>query len=108
MGRLSAKLRSLEGNKVAFWCPGCNQAHAINIGRNGWMWNLDTEHPTFSPSVLVTYAGEDASTNEAPPSRCHSFVREGKIEFLSDCTHALRGQTVELRDWPRADKGNEQ
>lgn len=27
---------------------------------------------------------------------CHSFVRNGKIEFLSDCTHELAGKTVEL------------
>lgn len=31
---------------------------------------------------------------------CHSFVRAGKIEFLGDCTHALKGQTVPLPDWP--------
>jgi hypothetical protein len=27
---------------------------------------------------------------------CHSFVRDGRIEFLSDSTHHLSGQTVEL------------
>jgi len=32
--------------------------------------------------------------------RCHSFVRDGRIEFLSDCTHALKGQTVDLPDLP--------
>lgn len=31
---------------------------------------------------------------------CHSFVRNGVIEFLSDCTHALKGQHVPLPDWP--------
>jgi hypothetical protein len=35
--------------------------------------------------------------NANPPSPlCHSFVRDGRIEFLSDCTHSLAGQTVEL------------
>lgn len=29
---------------------------------------------------------------------CHSFIRDGRIEFLSDCTHALAGQTVDLPD----------
>lgn len=33
-----------------------------------------------------------------PPHVCHSFVRDGRIEFLSDCTHALAGQTVELSE----------
>ena len=30
--------------------------------------------------------------------RCHSFVTDGRIQFLSDCTHALAGQTVDLPD----------
>jgi hypothetical protein len=30
--------------------------------------------------------------------RCHSFVREGKIEFLNDCTHEHAGQTLDLLD----------
>jgi hypothetical protein len=34
-----------------------------------------------------------------PPSICHSFVRDGRIEFLSDCTHRLAGQTVDLPDF---------
>jgi len=45
------------------------------------------ELPTISPSVLVTYE---------PKRICHSFVRDGKIQFLSDCTHALSGQTIDL------------
>jgi hypothetical protein len=28
-------------------------------------------------------------------------VRAGQIEFLGDCTHALKGQTVALPDWPQ-------
>lgn len=29
---------------------------------------------------------------------CHSFVRNGKIEFLSDCSHHLAGKIVPLED----------
>ena len=28
--------------------------------------------------------------------RCHSFVTDGRIQFLSDSTHVLAGQTVDL------------
>jgi hypothetical protein len=28
--------------------------------------------------------------------RCHSWVKNGEIQFLSDCDHALAGQTVPL------------
>lgn len=31
--------------------------------------------------------------------RCHMYIREGKIQFLSDCSHALAGQTVEMPDF---------
>jgi hypothetical protein len=40
---------------------------------------------------------------DIPDLVCHSFVTDGKIQFLSDCTHALAGQTVALPDWPTED-----
>jgi len=55
------------------------------------------DKPTFAPSLLCN--GHD------PALRCHSFVRDGRIEFLPDCQHALAGQTVELPDWEEADRG---
>jgi hypothetical protein len=30
---------------------------------------------------------------------CHSFVIDGRIQFLSDSTHVLAGQTVDLPKW---------
>ncbi len=30
---------------------------------------------------------------------CHSFVTDGQIQFLGDCTHKLAGQTVPLSAW---------
>ena len=33
-------------------------------------------------------------------SVCHSFVTDGLIQFLGDCTHALAGQTVDMPPWP--------
>ncbi|WP_244622606.1 DUF6527 family protein [Microvirga brassicacearum] len=78
-----------------------------------WGFNGNYEKPTFTPSVLVTsghyVAGHQASEEcwctyekrfgkKAPfeCSICHSFVTDGKIQFLDDCTHALAGQTVPL------------
>ena len=89
MGRLSAVLRGIEGGGLLFWCPGPR-----------WLWNGSAERPTFQPSVLVRYDGADADVDGAPPSVCHSFVVDGAIQFLGDCTHALAGQTVPLpRHW---------
>ena len=30
--------------------------------------------------------------------RGHSYVTDGRIQYLSDCTHPLAGQTVDLPD----------
>lgn len=77
-----------------FHCPGCGIHHsAVVDGSRGWTWDGSMEAPTISPSILVT--GELGGE----PLRCHSFVRAGKIEFLSDCLHALKGQTVALPEW---------
>jgi hypothetical protein len=52
MSALSPVLRSLSGGGVAFWCPGCDEAHVISPAI--WTWDGNVEAPTFSPSVLVT------------------------------------------------------
>ena len=110
MGALSPILRSLQGGLVTFWCPACNAPHAVSVSAQGpaanWTYNGDATAPTFSPSVLVTYNGSDAGQvtqegHRAPPAVCHSFVTDGRIQFLSDCTHALAGQTVDLPEFPR-------
>lgn len=30
---------------------------------------------------------------------CHSFVTDGKIRFLNDCTHDKAGQILDLPEW---------
>ena len=101
MAALSRKLRSLGGGLIGFWCPGCNCAHPLRVSSpKGGNWSFDgkVDTPTFSPSVHVTYNGCDAGQEYI--HICHSFVRAGRIQFLSDCTHALVGQTVDLPDFP--------
>lgn len=109
MSALGSKLRQLEGGKVAFKCPGCCQMHHVTVyGSRGWTFNGDGDRPTFSPSVLVKGTvpitdDEHATimaggTIEPKPVVCHSFVTDGRIRFLDDCTHALSGQTIDLPD----------
>jgi len=80
----------------AFHCPGGECGHAIRVKgpEPCWGWNGSTEAPTFTPSIFVNRG----STNPTAP-QCHSFVTDGKIQFLGDCSHSLKGQTVELPDW---------
>lgn len=75
-------------------------------GRPRWTYNGNPIAPTFSPSVLVTTGRRVDPAHKPdpdfpdPPECCHSFVSDGHIQFLSDSTHALAGQTVPLPDWP--------
>lgn len=80
----------------SFECPGCENWHVIYTEPNPrgiqWRFNGDLERPTFEPSVISRW-----SYGEPPQERiCHFFLREGRLEFLGDCTHRLAGQTVEL------------
>jgi hypothetical protein len=34
---------------------------------------------------------------------CHSYIRNGRIEFLPDCTHARAGQTVDIPGYDTID-----
>lgn len=84
-----------------FYCPGCAQwdepghrLHAVHTVDRTWMFNGDAERPTLSPSVLVR--SKQWRNGVIVEDVCHSFVRDGRIEFLGDCSHALAGQTVEL------------
>lgn len=82
----------------AFDCPGCKSMHYVTVKpyKNSvgasWSFNGKLDSPSFSPSILQTVERTDGSKKMI----CHSFVTDGKIQFLSDCTHGLAGQTVEL------------
>lgn len=78
-----------------FWCPACDIYHAVNIEPGGWTFNGDEDKPTFSPSIL--FHGDE---NGFGGFRCHSFVRDGQIQYLTDCTHDLAGKTVPLPLYP--------
>lgn len=75
---------------LSFHCPGCGVIHTISTPR--WGYNDNDARPTITPSIKVTGGGE---VNYC----CHSFISNGFIQFLADCTHELAGQTVELLEW---------
>lgn len=91
----------------------------IKVTREGtgkWTWNGDTEKPTIKPSVLTTSGhfadgfkqGDScwctyyaANPDDAPTFkcyRCHTWINDGKAQFLDDCSHELVGQTLDLLD----------
>lgn len=95
-------LQKYDG-RYYFWCPGCESIHCVSVKIH--KWNSSLEKPTFNPSVLSTWTEGDPAVKKT----CHSYVRDGQIQFLSDCTHKLAGQTVDLPehtewpDWARQD-----
>lgn len=120
MGALSPFLRSLEDGSVLFWCPGCKTGHQVRVSApppsSNWGYNGNPHAPTFTPSILARSGhyipGHDGAgcwcdiekqEGEKPPFscfQCHSFVTDGQIQFLSDCSHELAGQTVPLPVFP--------
>ena len=123
MSQLSPLLRDVldpaTGRKsLGFFCPGCRHAHVIGVdgghepGKN-WTWNGDINRPTFQPSVRVftpahSYDASDGTRKQIPEStQCHSFVTDGRIQFLDDsAAHQLRGWH-DLAPWPQTYGGME-
>jgi hypothetical protein len=83
------------GTLYMFHCPGCDNGHIFHCrtdgGQPSWDFNGNLERPTFSPSIKL-----DGHLGHGKFGTCHSYVRDGRIEFLSDCTHDLAGRSVEL------------
>ena len=110
-------LGQAEDGSLWFFCKGCDQPHSLNVGPGAgprWGYNGNADAPTFTPSVLAQHdqweppattlkirdkiaAGEIRQTKVTKV--CHSFVTDGRIQYLNDCTHGLAGQTVDLPDW---------
>lgn len=87
---MSGDVMVQSGDRWMFHCPGCKCAHQID-GR--WTFNGDAVKPTIGGSIHVHAVEGIGRPN------CHSFVADGRIQFLSDSTHALAGQTVDLPPW---------
>ena len=87
---------SNDPNLFVYHCPGGGYGHCIRTGpdvngrEGGWQFNMDFEKPTVTPSILVC--------GSMPERRCHSFITDGKIQFLDDCFHSLKGQTIDMID----------
>jgi hypothetical protein len=109
------KVHKATDGRLLFYCPGCEEHHGPD---NKWQFNGDFEKPKFSPSILVRgtkmtdkgladyeewsnagYPDRNGQSFDNVPTVCHSFVTDGKIQFLGDCTHSLAGQTVDLPDF---------
>lgn len=87
---------------LAFICPGCASVSERSTGlhllpvnttnkKPAWEWDGNLEAPTLSPSIL---------TGKGSSSICHSFLKNGVFNFLTDSTHALSGKEIPIPDLP--------
>ncbi len=60
-------------------------------GTGCWSWNGDVEKPTLRPSILNDFRPHDSLVD-------HLWITDGQVIFLSDCSHELAGQTLDLLD----------
>jgi len=92
---------------LIYYCPGCLKKHIVHVDSTKqpcWGWNGDIIKPTFTPSVLVrhtpTYTvkeleqlGQEKLTKDIV---YHSYIKDGKIQYLTDTNHYLSGKTVDM------------
>lgn len=91
------KIIKKKDGTLLFLCPGCNKIHVINQPeRVLWEFNEKLDKPTIRPSILNK--SQYKRKGKIVKSICHSFITDGKIRFLNDCTHEMAGETVELID----------
>jgi len=99
---MADKVKRDDNGLLLFRCPGCASLGEHSVGFHAldgrWTFDGDFERPTLHPSVLDTMEFGDGR----PKRVCHSFVRAGMIQYLSDSTHAFAGRTVEVPDWEAA------
>ena len=90
-----------RGKGFVHHCPACNTLHPYFIeppfeGGPKWTYNGNADKPSFFPSMKISFVNPDKSGVNV--FCCHYFVTDGKIIYCGDCTHSMKGQTVELPD----------
>jgi len=110
-----AKIRKEYEGVFGFKCEGCGEMHgffskdAPSKCKPQWEFNDDLDNPTISPSLLYKTGHYLTGQKQPPDCRhckedadmgtctvCHSFIKNGNIQYLNDCTHKLAGQTIPL------------
>ncbi len=88
----SVKRHPTDHTMMMFWDVAMGEPNAFYLRSGyGWTWNGDPEKPTVNPSILLT---------KPDGYRNHLFIRDGKIQYLPDCTHELAGKNVDMVPFP--------
>jgi Family of unknown function (DUF6527) len=94
VARQTRNLDGRTGIRHYYWCPGCDALHGIAVRPHsqdngaGWDFTGTLECPTYAPSQLSTHEIWKGHGVPAEHFVCHTFIRNGMVEFLGDCSHA--------------------
>jgi hypothetical protein len=89
--------------RLRWFCPACQLPHEVPVRANHgdvpvWHWNGETDRPSLSPSVRISFG--DVPADFPHPRLCHCFLTAGNVHFCGDSKHALAGMTVPLPEIP--------
>ncbi len=79
----------IQYRQYGYRCLGCECFHFFKIVEDGGKhtFNKDMDNPTVTPSLLCDWQGVP---------KCHSYIKNGKVQYLSDCEHKYAGLTIDL------------
>lgn len=110
--KLSAKLEYLtKPTSLCHYCPACEMMHVVYLAGSNfpakWDWNGNAEAPSFHPSLSHRFPWHRPPNHPNVPAgqdrvkvHCHYFIKDGMIQYCSDCTHTYAGKTIPLPDIP--------
>lgn len=82
-----------------FWCPGCDTHHMFRTklgpNRTGPVWEKVKDELTFKPSLLLRVRSPISGKMMI---KCYLYLKKGKVKYLNDCDHHLKGQTISVED----------
>lgn len=86
--------KKIEPDSFSFFCEGCGCSHLFyTTGTPAWKFNGNMDKPTFEPSLL--YRWHEGGADKV----CHLFLRNGEVQYLTDCTHKLAGKNVPVKEF---------
>lgn len=94
MPKINVILNEYNGKKYhmtqyEWMCLGCGYTHVFALKSEGGHheFNMDLNNPTVSPSLVADFT---------PGRKCHTYIKNGTVEYLGDCWHHLKGTTIPL------------
>ena len=101
-----SKLMQLRDNGwLLFHCPGCKCDHWLNPATHKVTedWNTPTVTPRWSMLWNEWGTSEKGAMKKLYQGRCHILILEGQLQYQHDCTHSLRGKTIDMVDFESLD-----